>query len=112
MSLHALLHLRYAQHVSGTSMHIIRSSRLYVCYCRLWCAMLGCWLLEVRFRAAGCESRRGMLHDGVVKHPSSWTHSLLSCMGLNGWIPVGGQVDPSSLGLTHKATLNFLCCYV
>ena len=39
MSLNALLHLCYAQHFSGTSMPIIRSSRLYVCYYRLWCAM-------------------------------------------------------------------------
>jgi len=38
MALYALLHLLYVQHVSGTSMPIIRSSRLYVCYCRLWCA--------------------------------------------------------------------------
>ena len=38
MSLYALYcTLLYAQHVSGTSMPIIRSSRLYVCYCRLWC---------------------------------------------------------------------------
>ena len=40
----ALLHLWYAQQVSGTSMPINRSSRLYVCYCRLWCAVLGLWL--------------------------------------------------------------------
>ena len=30
-----VLDVRYAQHVSGTSVPIIRSSRLYVCYCRL-----------------------------------------------------------------------------
>ena len=35
MPLNGLLHLQYAQHVSGTSMPIIRSSRLYVCYYRL-----------------------------------------------------------------------------
>jgi len=40
-------------------MPIIRSSRLHVCYCRLWCAVLGCWLSEVRSRAAGCASRKG-----------------------------------------------------
>ena len=57
----------YAQHVSGTSMPIIRSLRLYVCYYRLWCAVLRCWLSEVRCRAAGCQ------------HPSSWMHSLLPC---------------------------------
>jgi len=44
MSLYSLLHLWYTQHVSATSIPIIRSSRLYVCYCRLWCAVLGCWL--------------------------------------------------------------------
>jgi len=37
----------------GISMTIIRSSRLYVCYCRLWCAVLGCWLSGIRCRAAG-----------------------------------------------------------
>jgi hypothetical protein len=52
-----LLHL-YAQNVSGTSMPIIRSSRLHVCICRLWCAVLGCWLSEVRFRADWCASRK------------------------------------------------------
>ena len=40
MSLNALLYLWYAQHVSGTSMPIIRSSRLYVCYFRLWCSVV------------------------------------------------------------------------
>jgi len=48
MPLNDLLHLQYAQHVSGTSMPVIRSSRLYVCYYLLWCAMLGCWLSWVR----------------------------------------------------------------
>ena len=39
-------------------MPIIRSSRLYVCYYRLWCAVLGFWLSEeVRCRAAGYGSR-------------------------------------------------------
>jgi hypothetical protein len=52
------MHLRYVQHVSGTSMPIIRSSRLYVCICRLWCAVLGCWLSGVRCRAAGGASRK------------------------------------------------------
>jgi hypothetical protein len=28
-------------------------ARNSVCYYRLWCAVLGCWLLEVRYRAAG-----------------------------------------------------------
>ena len=27
----------------------------------------------------GVRPERGMLHDGVVQHPSSWTHSLLPC---------------------------------
>jgi hypothetical protein len=58
MSPNALLRLWYAQDVSGTSMPIIRSLRLYVCYYRLWCAVLGCWLSGVRCRAAGCESRK------------------------------------------------------
>ena len=57
MSLYALYcTLRYAQHVSGTSVPIIRSSRLYVCICRLWWAVFGCCLSGVRCRAAGCAS--------------------------------------------------------
>ena len=56
-------------------MPIIRSSRLYVFYCRVWCAVLGCWLSGVSCRAAGCASRKGMLHE--VQNPSFWTHTLL-----------------------------------
>ena len=58
MSLNALLHIEYAQHVSGTSMLIIRSSRLYACCYRLWCAVLGCWLSGVRCRTAGYDASR------------------------------------------------------
>ena len=39
-------------------MSIIRSLRLYVCYYRLWCSVLGCWLLGVRCRTAGCASKK------------------------------------------------------
>jgi len=45
MQLNALLHLKSAQHISGTYMPIIRSSRLYFCYYRIWCVMP--WLLVV-----------------------------------------------------------------
>ena len=48
----------FYQHVSGTSMPIIRSSRLYVSYYHLWCAVLGCWLSGVRCRVAGYASRK------------------------------------------------------
>ena len=77
MSLNALLHLWYAQHVSATCMPIIRSSRLYVCYYRLWCAVLGC-LSRVRSRAAGCESSKRDAARLVVQRPSSWTHIVSS----------------------------------
>ena len=40
---HWMVYCTYAQHVSGNSMPTIRSSRLYVCYYCLWCAMP--WLL-------------------------------------------------------------------
>ena len=40
MLLNDLLHLQSAQHVSGTYMPIIRSSRLYLCYYRIWCVMV------------------------------------------------------------------------
>jgi len=39
------LQLKSAQHVSGAHMPIIRSSRLYLCYCLIWCVMP--WLLVV-----------------------------------------------------------------
>jgi hypothetical protein len=58
MSLNTLLRLWYTQHVSGTSMPIIRSWKLYVCCYHLWCAVLGYWLLGVRCRAAGYASRK------------------------------------------------------
>ena len=65
MSLNALLHIRYAQQVSGTSVPIIWSSRLYVCYCRLWCAVLDCWLSGVRCKQQSMRPGRGMLHDDI-----------------------------------------------
>ena len=33
-------------------------ARDYMCYYRLWCAVLGCWLSGVRCRAADCASRK------------------------------------------------------
>ena len=61
-------------------MHIIRSSRLYICYYRLWCAVLGCWLSGVRCRAAGyAPGKRDVARLAVVQHPSSWTGSLVPC---------------------------------
>ena len=51
MPLNGLLHLQYAQHVSGTFMPIIRSLRLYASYFCLWCAMP--WLLVVRGQVQG-----------------------------------------------------------
>jgi hypothetical protein len=39
-------------------MPIIRTSKLYVCYCRLWCAVLGCWLSGFSCRTAGYASRK------------------------------------------------------
>jgi len=59
-----------SQHVSGTSMPIIRSSSLYVCYYRLWCAMP--WLLVVGGHVQG--SRLCVQEEGccttlrVVQH--------------------------------------------
>ena len=44
MSLNALLHLRHAQHVLGTSMPMIRSSRLCVLLPPMVCSA---WLLVV-----------------------------------------------------------------
>jgi hypothetical protein len=83
MSLYALLHLWYAQHVSGTSMPIIRSSRLYVCCCHLWCAVLSCWLSGDRCRAAGCATRQRDAARCTDKHTSSL---LVFCLTKLGYI--------------------------
>ena len=48
-------------------MPIIRSSRLYECYYRLWCAVFGCWLLGVRCRTAGYASRK---NEYIIFRPS------------------------------------------
>jgi hypothetical protein len=77
MSLYALLHLWYAQHVLGTSMPIIRSPRLYLCICRLWCAVLGCWLSGVRYRATECASRKGVLHESCSTPLQGAYYSIL-----------------------------------
>ena len=69
----------------GHFMPIIRSSRLYVCYYRLWCAMP--WLLVVGgqvkdsrlcVRNEGCYSTKS-----VEQHPSSRKHSRLLFI----WLP-------------------------
>ena len=78
-----LLHLKYAQHVSGTFMPIIRSSRLYMCYYRLWCAKP--WLLVVGGQVQDsrlCVWSEGCYSIPVEQHPSSRTHSLLSAPDL------------------------------
>ena len=54
-------------------------ARDYVCYYRLWCAVLGCWLSGSGAGQQAMRPGRGMLHNSVVQHPSSWTHSLLPC---------------------------------
>jgi len=55
MLLNALLHLQSAQHVSGTYMPIIRSSRLYLCCYRKWCVIP--WLLVVGSQEQGSRMR-------------------------------------------------------
>jgi len=73
MLLNALLHLQSAQHVSGTYMPIIRSSRLYLCYCRIWYVMP--WLLVVGSQEQG--SRLCVRVEGnCAQFPSSRTHIL------------------------------------
>ena len=59
-------------------MPIIRNSRLYLCYYRLWCAVP--WLLVVGGQMQGsrlCVQQEGCCTPAVVQHPPSWTHSLL-----------------------------------
>jgi len=60
--------------VSGTFMPIIRSSRLYVCYYRLWCAVLGCSWSEVRCSAAGCRHLVGFSSVRICKDARTNTH--------------------------------------
>ena len=43
----------------------------------LQCLVAGCRVSDAGQQAM--RPGRGMLHDWVVQHPSSWTHSLLSC---------------------------------
>ena len=67
MPLNGLLHLQYAQRVSDTFMPIIRSSRLYVRYYRLWCAIP--WLLVVGGQVQGsrlCIRDEGYCWTAVV----------------------------------------------
>ena len=65
---HWMVYFTYniTQHVSGTCMPIIRSSRLYMCYYRLWCAMP--WLLVVGGQVQG--SRLCVRDEGCCS--SSW----------------------------------------
>ena len=106
MSLNALLHLWYAQHVLGTSMPIIRSSRLYVCYCRLWCAVLGSWLSGVRCRPAWCASRK---RDAARCAASLFLDAQFSVLQ-GGFKPETYTATPDCLGrslLTSQKT-NFM----
>ena len=63
-------------------MPIIRNSRLYVCYYRLWCDVLGCWLSGVRYRAAGCASWK----RDVARRFQCSICMLQVCVQLCGWI--------------------------
>ena len=52
-----------------------------LCYYRLWCAVLGCWLSGGQVQDSRlCVHEEGCCTTIVVQHPSSWTHSLLSCI--------------------------------
>jgi len=58
-------------------MLIIRSSRLYLCYCRVWCVMpwllvVGCYEQSSRL----CVRDEGNCVTAVAQFPSSRTHSL------------------------------------
>jgi len=66
MLLNALLHLLSAQHVSGTYMPIIRSSRLDLCHCRIWCVMP--WLLMVGGQVQ--DSRLCVRYEGSCRTAS------------------------------------------
>ena len=124
MWLNALLHLQCDQHVSGTSIPIIRSSRLYMCYYRLWCALLDWWLSGVRCRAAGCQSRKrdvARLRRAASRcrwPATSWGHYTTSC-NTQSSAPEDGQNNfPKHVELTgiiNKPLLLYLVgclCYL
>ena len=51
-----------------------------VCYYHLWCAVLGCWLLGVRCRAAGHASRkRDVAHVHISENRNLPIHRRSSC---------------------------------
>jgi hypothetical protein len=77
-------------------MTIIRSSRLHVCYSRLWCVVLGCWFSGVGCRAAGNESRKRDVAR-LAQHPSSWTHSLMPCT----WPPTTSNQALHTIGCNN-----------
>ena len=57
--------------------------RDYMCVITVYSVRcLGCWLLEVRCRAAVYASGMRDVARRVVRHPSSWTHSQLPCTWL------------------------------
>jgi len=62
-------------------MPIIGSSRLYLCYYRMWCVMP--WLLVVSGQVQG--SRLCVLDERICELPSSRTHSLLPCTWPSWW---------------------------
>ena len=57
-------------------MPIIRGSRLHVCYYRLWCAVLGCWLSGSGAGQQAMCPGRGMFHDAVMQHPDQGGNKL------------------------------------
>jgi len=74
MPLNGLLHLQYAQHVSGNSIPIIRSSRLLcviTSYC-VQCLVVGCRGQVQDNRL--CVQEEWCCKTVSCKHPSSWTH--------------------------------------
>jgi len=105
MPLNGLLHLQYAQHISGTSMPIIRSLRLYVCYYCLWCAMP--WLLVVEGQVQSsrlCVRVLGLPLAKVTENRWDWQHACIYVGMLNAinW-------SPSKLPSARPRPLNLLC---
>ena len=106
-------------------MPIIRSSRLYLCYCRIWCVMP--WLLVVGGQVLGsklCVRDEGNCATESHNFPHPWriaccpapdhrpkqlpssrTHSLLSCT----WPPTtSNQGITHHMRQLHKYSLEFL----
>ena len=85
-------------------------ARDYMCVittCGVQCLVAGCRGSSAEQQAA--SPGRGMLHDVVVQHPSSWTHSLVPCA----WPPTTSNQTLHTIGgnKTHIVSSSWWWAY-